>query len=112
MKVLIVGGTGALGGHCAIHLASKGHDVSIGGRKPAHAATPMAGMPFLQGDYINGDFTPERLKAFDWVVFAAGNDPRHVPRDADFGEFLFRANHVGVPGFFAACREAGVKPAI
>jgi len=112
MKVLIVGGTGALGGHCAIHLASKGHDVSIGGRKPAHAATPMAGMPFLQGDYINGDFTPERLKAFDWVVFAAGNDPRHVPRDADFGEFLFRANHVGVPGFFAACREAGVKRAI
>ena len=112
MKVLIVGGTGALGGHCAINLASKGHDVSIGGRKPAHAATPMAGMPFLQGDYINGDFTPERLKAFDWVVFAAGNDPRHVPRDADFGEFLFRANHVGVPGFFAACREAGVKRAI
>ncbi|MBK8860145.1 MAG: NAD(P)-dependent oxidoreductase [Sphingomonadales bacterium] len=112
MKVLIVGGTGALGGHCAIHLASKGHDVSIGGRKPAHAATPMAGMPFLQGDYINGDFTPERLKAFDWVVFAAGNDPRHVPRDADFGEFLFRANHVGVPGFFAACREGGVKRAI
>jgi dihydroflavonol-4-reductase len=112
MKVLIVGGTGALGGHCAINLASKGHDVSIGGRKPAHAATPMAGMPFLQGDYINGDFTPERLKAFDWVVFAAGNDPRHVPRDADFGEFLFRANHVGVPGFFAACREGGVKRAI
>lgn len=112
MKVLVVGGTGALGGHAAIHLAAQGHDVTIGGRNPANPATPMADMPFLQGDYVAGDFTPDRLAEFDWVVFAAGNDPRHIPADADFVAFLHKANHVGVPAFFAACREAGVSRAV
>lgn len=112
MKVLVVGGTGALGGHAAIHLAGRGHDVTIGGRNPANPATPMAAMPFLKGDYVAGDFTPERLAGFDWVVFAAGNDPRHIPQDADFVAFLHQANHVAVPAFFAACREAGVKRAV
>ncbi|MEM8696003.1 MAG: NAD(P)-dependent oxidoreductase [Pseudomonadota bacterium] len=112
MKILIVGGTGALGGHAAIHLAAKGHDVTIGGRNPANPDTPMAGMPFLQGDYVAGDYTPDRLTGFDWVVFAAGNDPRHVPQDANFAVFLQKANVEGVPAFFAACREAGVKRAV
>ena len=112
MKVLVVGGTGALGGHAALHLAAKGHDVSIGGRNPANPATPMAAMPFVQGDYVAGDFTPDRLRGFDWVVFAAGNDPRHVPQGADFADFLQKANHIGVPAFFAACRDAGVKRAV
>lgn len=112
MKVLVVGGTGALGGHAALHLAVQGHTVTIGGRNPANPATPLAAMPFLQGDYIAGDFTPERLSGFDWVVFAAGNDPRHIPADADFVAFLHRANHVAVPAFFAACREAGVARAV
>lgn len=112
MKILVVGGTGALGGHAAMHLASKGHDVTIGGRNPANPATPMANLPFIQGNYVEGDYTPDRLKGFDWVVFAAGNDPRHIPSDADFCEFLHKANHVAVPAFFAACREAGVKRAV
>ena len=112
MKILVVGGTGALGGHAAIHLAQKGHDVSIGARKPAHPDTPMAAMPFVQGDYVAGDYTAERLRGFDWVVFAAGNDPRHVPPDTDFSAFLIKANHEAVPAFFAACRDAGVKRAI
>ena len=112
MKTLIVGGTGALGGHCAVHLAESGHAVSVAGRNPPHPDTPMAKMPFLAGDYIAGDYTPERLRGFDWVVFAAGNDPRHVPPEADFVDFLFQANHVAVPAFFKACREAGVQRAI
>lgn len=112
MKILVVGGTGALGGHCAIHLASKGHDVSVGGRRPPADTTPMKNMAFVEGDYIRGGYTPERLAPFDWVVFAAGNDPRHVPRDADFANFLLKANHIAVPAFFAACRDAGVKRAV
>lgn len=112
MKVFVAGGTGALGGHAAIHLAARGHEVTVGGRNPAHRATPMSAMPFLGGDYIAGDYRPELLAGFDWVVFAAGNDPRHVPADADFQDFLIRANHEAVPAFFAACREAGVKRAI
>ena len=112
MKILVVGGTGALGGHAAIHLAALGHEVTVGGRNAAHPDTPMAKMPFLQGDYVAGDYTPDRLAGFDWVVFAAGNDPRHVPPGSDFEAFLFKANHQAVPDFFAACRAAGVRRAI
>lgn len=112
MKIFVAGGTGALGGHAAIHLAACGHDVTVGGRKPAHPDTPMAAMPFLQGDYVAGDYTADRLAGFDWVVFAAGNDPRHVPQDADFEAYLIKANHEALPAFFAAAREAGVKRAI
>lgn len=112
MKVLVVGGSGALGGHAAWHLQNKGHDVTIGGRGAPHPATPMARMPLLQGDYVAGDFTADRLEGFDWVVFAAGNDPRHVPAGSDFAAFLEKANHVAVPAFFAACRDAGVKRAV
>lgn len=109
MKVLVVGGTGALGGHAACHLAAKGHDVTVGGRNPPNPATPMAAMNFLQGDYVAGDFTSEKLRGFDWIVFAAGNDPRHVPADSDFVQFLIKANHEAVPAFMRAARDAGVK---
>lgn len=112
MKIFVAGGTGALGGHAAIHLVGKGHDVTVGGRNPAHPDTPMAKMPFLQGDYVAGDYTSDRLAGFDWVVFAAGNDPRHVPPGSDFEAFLQKANHRAVPAFFAAAREAGVARAI
>lgn len=112
MKILVVGGSGALGGHAAIHLAAKGHDVSIGARSPVNPATDMAAMTFLKGDYVEGDFTVDRLTGFDWVLFAAGNDPRHIPPGSDAEAHLFKANHEAVPAFFAACREAGVKRAI
>lgn len=113
MKILVVGGTGALGGHAALHLAGKGHDVTITGRgEGAPAGTPLTGLSYLRGDYVSGDFTPDRLRGFDWVVFAAGNDPRHVPAGEDFGAWLHKANHVALPAFFAAAREAGVSRAI
>ena len=109
MKILIVGGTGALGGHAAIYLASKGHVVTVAGRNAPHPDTPMAKMHFLLGDYISGEYTSARLKGFDWVVFAAANDPRHVPPDADFVAHLKKANHDAVPAFMRAARDAGVK---
>jgi dihydroflavonol-4-reductase len=113
MKVLVVGGTGALGGHAALHLAAKGHDVTITGRgEGAHPGTTLTDLGYLRGDYVAGDFTADRLKGFDWVVFAAGNDPRHVPRGEDFAAWLHKANHVALPAFFAAARDAGVSRAI
>lgn len=112
MKILVVGGTGALGGHAALHLASKGHQVTIAGRNPAHPATDLTRLDFLQGDYVKGDFTADRLEGFDQIVFAAVNDGRHVPKGTDFKEFLYQANHVAVPAFFKAARIAGVKRAV
>lgn len=113
MKVLVVGGTGALGGHAALHLAAQGHDVTITGRgQGAHPDTALADLAYLQGDYVAGDFTPERLAGFDWVVFAAGNDARHAPQGEDLFAWLHKANAIAVPAFFAACREAGVSRAV
>lgn len=112
-KVLVVGGTGALGGHAALHLAAQGHDVTITGRgEGAPAGTALTGLAYMQGDYVAGDFTPARLEGFEWIVFAAGNDPRHVPTGADFEEWLHKANHVAVPRFFASAREAGAARAV
>ena len=111
-KTLIVGGTGALGGHAAIHFAESGHDVTIAARKPAPDTTPMADMPFLRGDYVAGDFTAEQLAQFDWVLFAAGNDPRHLTPGSNPAEHFEAANIRAIPEFFATCREAGVQRAV
>lgn len=109
MKIVVVGGTGALGSHAACHLGNKGHEVTIAARKAPPANTPIAKLPFLQGDYVRADFTPDRLIGFDAVVFAAGNDMRHFSHSEDAEDMLLRANAEGIPSFARAAREAGVK---
>ena len=112
MKVLVVGGTGLIGGEIALLLRARGHDVVIGARKPAPSRTPMAELPYLQGNYVNGGFTDDQLKAFDLLVFAAGQDFRHVPPETDMEAHWQHANIEGVPKFFARVRTAGVKRAV
>ena len=118
MKILVVGGTGMIGGHAALYLKSKNHAISIAGRKPPPAGTPLAALPFLPGDYIANDFPREELARFDAVVFAAGNDIRHVaPTDLGAGTAAIdahwqRSNVEGVPRFFMTLREAGVPVAV
>lgn len=109
MKILVVGGTGMIGGHAALHLRSLGHDVSIAGRKPAQQTTALAELPFVQGDYVEGSFTREQLAPFDAIVFAAGNDIRHLPKGADFDAHVTRANGEAVPAFARLAKEAGVR---
>lgn len=112
MNILIVGGSGLIGGHAAIHLRSLGHGVTIASRNPPSAATPMAAMPFLQGDYVAGTFCREQLARFDALVFAAGQDPRHLAKGDDGTALWERANIEGVPRFFAAARDAGIRRAV
>lgn len=108
MKILIVGGTGMIGGHAALHLARAGHDVVLGARRPPAAATPMAGMALIRGDYAAGDFGPGVLEGFDAVVFAAGQDIRHAAPAEQTGAFWRRMQAEGVPAVAAAARAAGV----
>jgi nucleoside-diphosphate-sugar epimerase len=112
LKILVVGGTGLIGGHTALHLVGLGHTVTIAARKPAADGTPMARLAFRQGDYLTDDFTPGNLGGFDALVFAAGNDIRHVPPGADETAHWQRANVEGVPGFFRKARDAGIRQAI
>ena len=110
MKVLVVGGTGLIGGEIALHLKDKGHEVTIMSRKPS-TVPALAAMPFLQGNYIEDDMSDGRLRGFDWLVFSAAADIRNVPMDGSvtMEAFYTRANDEAVPAFMAAARDAGIR---
>lgn len=112
MKIIVIGGTGLLGGHAALHLQSLGHEVTIAARKPALASTPMAALPFIAMDYVDGSVSAADLQGFDALVFAAGNDIRHVPVDADAAAHWLHVNGQALPKFFALAREAGLRKAV
>ena len=113
MKVLVVGGTGLIGGEIALHLQENGHSVTIMSRQPSKVPK-LAQLPFLQGNYIEDDVTDGRLQGFDWLVFAAAADIRNLPRDGSVTPeaFYTRANDEAVPRFFKAAKQAGICRAV
>lgn len=112
MKILVIGGTGLVGGHAALYLKDNGHEVTIAGRKPAGADSALAELEQLQGDYVAGTFSQADLARFDTLVFAAGNDIRHVPQDGDIDAHWQRANVEAIPRLFELARSAGIKQAV
>ena len=113
MKVLVVGGSGLIGGDAALHLASQGHQVTIMSRnKPT--APALAALDFISCDYINDDVNDGRLKGFDWLLFSAAADIRNVPMDGSVTPEVFyqQANDIAVPRFFKAARDAGISRAV
>jgi len=110
-RILVVGGTGLIGGVAAIHLSGLGHDVVIGGRR-APVAPSLARLPFVRCDYLGNDFGEDELSVYDTLVFAAGNDARQLPDDEDEAGYFERANAIGVPAFFERAREAGLSRGI
>lgn len=113
MKVLVVGGTGLIGGEIALHLQENGHAVTIMSRQPSKVPK-LAQLPFLQGNYIEDDMADGRLQGFDWLVFAAAADIRNLPRDGSVTPeaFYTRANDEAVPRFFKAAKQAGICRAV
>lgn len=109
MKLLIVGGTGMIGGHAALYLREQGHDVTVAARKAPGADTALRDIPVLLGDYSAGDFTSSELSQFEGVVFAAGNDIRHIPEGQTPQDHYEHANTVQIPRFFERARDGGVK---
>jgi dihydroflavonol-4-reductase len=112
MRILVVGGTGMIGGHAALWLRSCGHEVAVAARNPAPTATGMAALPFLHCDYIADDLPASDLARFEALVFAAGNDIRHAPGGFDDATHWDRVNSQAVPRFLRKAREAGVRHAI
>jgi len=113
MKILVVGGTGLIGGDAALHLQQQGHDVTIMARKPS-SVPALAALPLLQGDYASDDVSDGRLQGFDALVFAAAADIRNVPHDGSITPEAFykKYNDEAVPRFFRAARDAGIKRAV
>ena len=108
MKILIVGGTGMIGIHTALHLRGEGHEVTLGARKAPAEGSAAADFPTLVDDYTDTRLTPADLAAFDAIVFAAGNDIRHIGPADDRADFWRRTQIEGVPNFIALARDAGV----
>ena len=101
MKILIVGGTGMIGAHTALHLRDQGNDVTVAARNPLADDSPVRDFPVLLGDYTEQTFTVDDLAPFEAVVFAAGQDIRHMGRDVDEAEFWEKTQTGGVPRFAA-----------
>lgn len=112
MKILIVGGSGLIGGHAALHLSLLGHHVTIASRAPPGPETPMALYPYLPLDYAAPDLKSAYLEGFDALVFSAGKDPRDLPKDADADSFWNEMNAEAVPRFFDIASRGGVSRAI
>lgn len=113
MKVLIVGGTGLIGGHAALYLQQQGFEVSLMSRNPTRVPG-LADLPFIAGNYVEDDCSDGRLQGFDALVFAAAADIRYLPVDGSVteNEFYTRYNSEGVPHFFAQARAAGISRAV
>ncbi|AIT80563.1 NAD-dependent epimerase/dehydratase family protein [Novosphingobium pentaromativorans] len=110
MKILVIGGNGMVGGHAALRLAAAGHDVTLASRTRPDSG-PLAQLAWKAVDYLAPD-AQAVLRGFDAAVFAAGQDPRHVPKGADAASHYAQANGEGVPRFFAAAKAAGVGRAV
>jgi len=108
MKILIIGGTGMIGAHTAIHLREHGDDVTVAARGSIPDDSPVAGFPLLTGDYTVPSFTREQLSRFDGIVFAAGQDVRHKTPEDDTKQFWENTQSVGVPRIAALAKQAGV----
>ena len=109
MKILIIGGTGPIGGHAALHLQSEGHDVVISSRNPPKPGTGLEKLDWLAGNYLEGSYREADLRGFGAIVFAAGSDLRHVPLDAEADTHFLRANGELVPAFAALAKNSGVS---
>ncbi|TYL55867.1 NAD(P)-dependent oxidoreductase [Nocardioides sp. BGMRC 2183] len=112
MKILVVGGTGMIGGHIARELVDRGEDVLVSARNEVATDSLVADLPVVAGDYTAGTFSESDLAGIDTVVMAAGQDVRHLPRglsDAELAEFWERVQSVGIPRFAELCKRAGVR---
>lgn len=113
MKVLVVGGSGLIGGDAVLYLSSKGHDVAIMSRTSPQSPR-LARFRHVPGDYINDNIGDGRLEGFDALVFSAAADIRNLPTDGSETpeDFYSRANDEAVPRFFEAAAEAGIRRSV
>ncbi len=106
MKILIVGGTGMIGGHVA-QLLSERHEICISSRHAPNPTSSLSVFPFLPLDYIKMDFDRNSLCNYDAVIFSAGNDVRQFPTDGD-DNWYDVVNSIGIPTFFSELKKIGV----
>lgn len=114
MKVLVVGGTGFVGGFTALYLQQQGYDVTVMSRSRAKGNSAISELPFIKGDYVEDDFSDGRLEGFDRLVFCAAVDIKYLPWDGTTTPEAFyeKCNTIAVPRFFEAASAAGIPRAV
>ena len=114
MRILVVGGTGFVGGYTALYLRDKGYDVTIMGRSRPKGTSRLNELPWVRGHYYEDDFSDGRLEGFDGLMFCSGSDLGNYPGDGSISKeaFFERANIVGIPKFFEAAKRAGIPRSV
>jgi dihydroflavonol-4-reductase len=103
-SVLVVGGSGLIGSHTAEYLTRIGYDVTTSSR------TPLDGANQLALDYVSVDESIlAALEPFDSIVFAAGQDIRHLAVEDENADNWDRIQGTGVSRFAELARTAGVS---
>ncbi|KAJ4264173.1 hypothetical protein NW762_005367 [Fusarium torreyae] len=108
MSILIVGGTGMIGGYTALSLRFRGHSITLASRHPPKGVPLLEQFPFISIDYVTGGYTQDVLASFDTIIFTAGADVRHVPQDHPANKCFLQASEALVK-FASLARDAGVK---
>ncbi|MDG2003031.1 MAG: NAD-dependent epimerase/dehydratase family protein [Novosphingobium sp.] len=111
MKVLMVGGTGFVGGYTALYFKDLGHDVTIMSRSAPKGTSRLNDLPFVAGNYFEESFDDGRLEGYDSLVFCAGNDLGEYPQDGSVSQadYFQRANIEGLPRFFEQAKASGIS---
>lgn len=106
MRVLVVGGTGFLGGAVTAAALSAGHEVSVFTRGKAENMSP--GVSALVGDR-NSDLSALRGKRFDLVIDTCAYTPRSVSLLLDaLADDIGRYALVSSSSVYPDCSEPGV----
>lgn len=102
MRVLVTGGTGAVGQAAVERLVQRGWEVRVVGRR---AGFDIPGAEYQVCDITDYDDVREKMRGFDTVVhLAAIPNPRVAP-----GPEVFRVNALGTYNVYEAAAAEGIK---
>src|SRR5438445_37449 len=102
--VLVVGGTGMLGGQIVQQLLARGKRVRALVRPTSDTESlRTAGVELVSGDLMDADSLPQALDGVDAVVTSAAGYTRHTPGDT------IETDHTGNRNLVDAAAASGVR---
>ena len=110
MRAIVIGGTGLLGYHAVNHLLANGHEVTVLSLPPKPEGLFPNSVDVIIGDMnkMSDDELSDVMKGHDWIVFAAGTDPKPMPK-GKLEPFVEMVNVTLTRRSFQAARAAGVS---
>ena len=101
MKVLVTGGTGAVGRQATDRLVENGHDVTVIGRRPDMV---IEGAEYKQCDILDFDCLTDNVNGMEGIVHLAA-----IPNPGKgTGQDIFNVNCTGTFNVYRAAANAGI----